>query len=48
MLIFMWMENLIFEFSFTFYQQISLDKLLNAKYISVEYIKERNFWTNLP
>ena len=29
------------ELSFTFYQQIHLNRILNAKSISVEYVKEK-------
>lgn len=32
--------------SFTYYQQISLDEILNSKSISLEYISVRTFWTN--
>lgn len=35
------------KLSFTFYKQIHLDELLNAKTISLEYVKVRNLWTNL-
>lgn len=35
------------KLSFTFYKQIHLDELLNAKTISLEYVNVRNLWTNL-
>lgn len=34
------------KLSFTFYQQIFLNEILNSKYISIEYISVMNLWTN--
>lgn len=36
------------EKQFSFYQLLSLDELLNAKSISLEYVKRRKNRTNLP